>query len=71
MNPLKEHQQHKVTMLRTDKNKIGKRNPETQVTGNKTRKLSKKKSKLEKLQQVTEKTSQETNLQNLNLIRIA
>jgi hypothetical protein len=31
-------------------------------------KLSKKKSKLEKLQEVTDKTSQEADLQNLNLV---
>jgi hypothetical protein len=40
---------------------------ETQITGKKARKLSKKKSKLEKLQEVTEKTSQEAGLQALNL----
>jgi hypothetical protein len=50
LNPLKEHQQREVTTLRTDKNKNGKRNPETQITGKKARKLSKKKAKLEKLQ---------------------
>jgi hypothetical protein len=59
LNPLKEHQQCEVTMLREDKNKNGKRNPETQITGKKARKLSKKKAKLEKLQEVPEKTSQE------------
>jgi hypothetical protein len=57
-------------MLRKDKNKNGKRNPETRITGKKARKISKKKSKLEKIQQVSEKTSQETDLQNLNLARI-
>jgi hypothetical protein len=62
LTPLKEHQQCEVTMLRTDKNKNGKRNPETQITGKKERKLSKKKSKLEKLWEVLEKTSQETDL---------
>jgi hypothetical protein len=44
-------------MLRKDKNKNGKRNPETQITRKKARKLSKKKSKLEKLLEVSEKTS--------------
>jgi hypothetical protein len=58
-------------MLREDKNKNGKRNPETQITGKKARKLSKKKAKLEKLQEVPEKTSQEADLQNLNLAGIA
>jgi hypothetical protein len=33
-------------MLREDKNKNGKRNPETQITRNKERKLSKKKEKI-------------------------
>ena len=47
----------KVTMPRGDKNKTGKRNHETQITGKKARKLSKKKAKLEKLQEVPERTS--------------
>jgi hypothetical protein len=37
-------------MLREDKNKNG--NPETQITGKKERKISKKKTKLEKLQEI-------------------
>jgi hypothetical protein len=49
LNPLKNPQQCEFTMLREDKNKNGKRNPETQITGKKERKLSKKKEKLEKL----------------------
>ena len=57
MNLLKEHQQCEVTMLRTDKNKNGKRNLETQVTRKKARKLNNKKAKLEKLQGIPEKTS--------------
>jgi hypothetical protein len=36
-------------MLRVDKNNNGKRNPMTQITRKKARKLSKKKEKLEKL----------------------
>ena len=32
LKPLREHQQCEVTMLREDKNKNGKRNPETQIT---------------------------------------
>jgi hypothetical protein len=67
----KDPQQCEVTMLRKDKNKNGKRNPETQITGKKARKLSKKKEKLEKLQEVPERTSQKEGLQNLNLARIA
>ena len=66
LNPLKEHQQHEVTMLRIDKNKNGKRNLETQITRKKARKLSKKKAKFEKLQKFLEKTSQKEVLQNLN-----
>ena len=57
-------------MLREDKNKNGKRNPKTQITGKKTRKLSKKKTKLEKLQEVPWKTSQKAGWQNLNLAAI-
>jgi hypothetical protein len=58
-------QQCEVTMLGEDKNKNGKRIPETvretQITGNKARMLNKKKTKLENLQEVAEtrwKTSQ-------------
>jgi hypothetical protein len=36
-------------MLRENKNNNGKRNPVTQITGKKARKLSKKKARLEKL----------------------
>jgi hypothetical protein len=70
LNPLKDPQQCEVTMLREDKNKNGKRNPVTQITGNKARKLSNKKAKLEKLQEVPEKTSQKEGLQNSNFTRI-
>jgi hypothetical protein len=71
LNPLEVHQHCEVTTIGETKNKNGKRNPETvretQITGKKARKLSKKKAKLEKLQEVTEKTSQEVGLQDLNL----
>jgi hypothetical protein len=53
---VREHQQCKVTLLREDKNKNGKKNPETRIIGRKARKLRKKKSKLEKIQEVPEKT---------------
>jgi hypothetical protein len=57
-DPLRAHQQCKVTTLGEDKNKNGKRIPETiretQITGKKERKLNKKKAKLEKLQEATE-----------------
>jgi hypothetical protein len=56
-NPLKNLQQCKVTMLRADKNKNGKRNPVTQITGKKARNISKKKAKLEKFHEVPKKTS--------------
>jgi hypothetical protein len=53
----REDQQCEVTMLGEDKNKNGKRIPkidrETQIIGNKARKLNKNKAKLEKLQEVT------------------
>jgi hypothetical protein len=70
-NPMKDPHQCEVTMLSTDKNKNGKRNPVTQITGKKARKLSKKKAKLEKLQEVPERTSQKEGLQNLNLVGIS
>ena len=35
LKPLREHQQCEVTMLREDKNKNGKRNLVTQITGKK------------------------------------
>jgi len=72
---VKAHQQCKATTLGKDKNKNGKRILEivrgTQIIEKKSRKLNKKKSKLEKLQEVTEnrgKTSQEIDLQDLNLV---
>jgi hypothetical protein len=71
LNPLKEQQQREVTTLRTDKNKNGKMNLETRIIGKKERKLSSKKEKLEKLREIPEKSSQERDLQNLNLARIA
>jgi hypothetical protein len=71
LNPMKDHQQREVTMPRGDKNQNGKRNPVTQITGKKARKLSKKKAKLEKLQEVPEKTSQKEGLQNSNFARIS
>jgi hypothetical protein len=69
-NPLEDPQQCEVAMLRENKNENGKMNPKTQITGNKERKISKKKEKLEKLQEVPEKTSQKACLQNLNLVEI-
>ena len=70
MNPLKDPQQCEVPMLRGDKNKNGKRNPETRIIGKKARKLSKKKEKLEKLQEVLDRTLQKEGLHNLYLARI-
>jgi hypothetical protein len=46
---VKDPQQCKVNMLRGDKNKNGKRNPEMPITGKKARKISKKKANLEEL----------------------
>jgi hypothetical protein len=59
---VKDSQQCEVTMLRADKNKNGKRDPVTQITGKKARKLSKKKAKLEKLHEGLVNTSQEAGL---------
>lgn len=70
LNPMKDHRQRKVTMPRGDKNPNRKRNPVTQITGKKPRKLRKKKAKLEKLQEVPEKTSQKEGLQNSNFAGI-
>jgi hypothetical protein len=47
--PLKDPQKCEVTTLREDKEKNGKRNIETQITGKKEINLSKKKEKLKKL----------------------
>jgi hypothetical protein len=71
LNPMKDHQQCEVTMPREDKNQNGKRNPVTQITGKKARKLSKKKEKLEKLQEAPERTSQKEGFQNLNFAGIS
>jgi hypothetical protein len=49
LNPLEDPQQCEVTMLREDKNKNGKRNPETQITGKKATNLSKKIRKIRKI----------------------
>jgi hypothetical protein len=68
---MEDHQKCEVTMPRGDKNQNGKRNPVTQITGKKARKLNKKKAKLEKLQEVPEKTSQKEGLQNSNFVRIS
>jgi hypothetical protein len=64
---LREHQQCEVTTLRENKNKNGKRNPKTHITGKKARNLGKKKEKLEILQEVSEKTSQKENLHTQTL----
>jgi hypothetical protein len=45
-------------MSKENKNQIGKRITETNLTGNKARKISKKKAKIEKLQKILEGTSQ-------------
>jgi hypothetical protein len=60
----KEFQQREVTMPKEYKNQNGKRNTEMKLTGNKDRKLSKKRAKIDKLQKVPEGTSQKENLQN-------
>jgi hypothetical protein len=57
LNPLKDPQQREFTMLIEDKSKNGKRNPTTEITGKKERKIIKKKENLEKLHEVPEKTS--------------
>jgi hypothetical protein len=70
-NPRKESQKRTVTMLKEDKNQNGKRHTETNITGKKARKLSKKRAKIEKLQKVPEGTSQKENFQNWSFTRIS
>jgi hypothetical protein len=56
-DPMKESQQHKVTMKKGDKNRNGKSITETNTTGKKAKKLSKKKQNIERFQKVLEGTS--------------
>ena len=63
-NIRKESQQHEVPMPKEDMNQNGKRPTETKLTGNKARKLSKKRAKIDNLQKVPEETLQKKNLQN-------
>jgi hypothetical protein len=70
LNLVKDPQQCEFPILRADKSKNGKRNPETHITRKKARKLSNKKENIETLQEVPERTSQKESLRNLNLTRI-
>jgi hypothetical protein len=58
-------------MAKEDKNQNGKRNNETKITGEKDRKLSKKRAKIKKLQKDPEGTSQRENLQNRKFVGIS
>jgi hypothetical protein len=58
-------------MPRGDKNKNGKRNTETKLTGKQARKLSKNRSKIAKLKKVPEGTLQKENLQNWHFTGIS
>jgi hypothetical protein len=71
LNPMKESQQHEVTIPKEDKNQNGKRNTKTKITRKKARNLSKKREKIEKLQKVPEGTSQKEGLQNWNFTGIS
>jgi hypothetical protein len=71
LNPRKESQQCEVTMSKDDKNRNGKMNIETKLTGKKDRKLCKQKAKIEKLQKVPEGTSQKEKLQNWSFVGIS
>jgi hypothetical protein len=64
LNLRKESQQRKVTMPKEHKNQNGKRHIETNLTGKKDRRLSKKRDKIDKLQKVPEGTLQKENFQN-------
>jgi hypothetical protein len=68
---MKYHPQCEVSMSRGDKNDNGKRKPVIHISGNKARKLSKKKVKLEKLHEVPERTLRKEGLQNWNSIGIS
>jgi hypothetical protein len=70
LNLRKESQQREVTTPQEDKNHNGKRHTETNLTGKKARKLSKKRAKIDKLQKVPEGTSLMENLQNWNFVKI-
>jgi hypothetical protein len=48
----KESQHREVTMSREDKNQNGKRMNKTKLTGNKARKISKKRAKIKKLENI-------------------
>jgi hypothetical protein len=63
-DPMKESQQREVTMPKGNNNQNGKRNIEMKITGNKARKLSKKREKIENLQKVPEGTLQKEGLQD-------
>jgi hypothetical protein len=58
-------------MPREDKNQNGNRNTETNITGKKARKFSKKKVKIEKLQKFPEGTAQKEGFQKMNFIGIS
>jgi hypothetical protein len=57
-------------MPKEDRNQNGKRNTETNLTGKKARKLSKKRVRIDKLQKVLEGTSQKENLKNWSFVGI-
>jgi hypothetical protein len=57
-------------MPRGDKNQNGKRKPVTHITGEKDRKLNKKKMKIDKLQNILGGTSEKEGLQNWNFAEI-
>ena len=57
-------------MPKEDKNQNGKGHTEMNLTGKKSRKLSKKRAKIENLQKVPEETLWKENLQNWSFTRI-
>jgi hypothetical protein len=58
-------------MPKGDKNQNGKRNIETNITGKKAIKFSKKRAKIKNLQKVPEGTSQKEVLQNWNFVEMS
>jgi hypothetical protein len=71
LNPKKQPQQCEVTISKENRNQNGKITTETKLTGNKARKLSKKREKIEKLQKIPDRTSQKENLQNGSFAKIS
>jgi hypothetical protein len=67
----KESQHREATMSREDKNQNGQRMTETNLTGKKARKISKKRAKIKKLQKIPKETLQKEESQELSFIGVS